>query len=69
VIRVTTAAKIQMPSPDQVWSLTPGANHFESEMPDAVAARLARLQAEGTVTVEIVDGKGSVSAWTKATAS
>ncbi len=63
MIRVTTHTKVQMPSPDQGWTCTPGANHFDSEIPDAVAARLAKLQTDGVVKVERLDGTGSVSPW------
>lgn len=56
--RITTQTKLVMASPDQGWSLTPGANHFETDMPDAVAKQLAKLQAAGTVKVEVLDGSG-----------
>jgi hypothetical protein len=63
MIRITTAEKIQFASPDQTWSLTPGANHFESDMPDAVEARLSTLQSEGAITIETLDGNGGANPW------
>jgi hypothetical protein len=60
--RITSQSNVQMASPDQGWSLTPGANHFESDMPEAVAAHLVRLTKDGFVKVEVIDG-AQVSDW------
>lgn len=60
--RITTENKVQIASPDQVWSLTPGANHFDTEMPIAVAKQFAKLAAEGAITVELIEG-GVVRPW------
>lgn len=60
--RITTQTKIQMASPDQGWSLVPGANHFESDMPEAVATQLVRLSKDGIVKVETIDGE-QVTDW------
>jgi hypothetical protein len=63
MIRVTTAKRIQISPPDQTWSLVIGANHFESEMPAAVSTQLAKLQADGSITVETIDGNGHITPW------
>jgi hypothetical protein len=62
MIRVTTPTKVTVPPPNQGWSLTPGANHFETDMPDAVAEQLAKLQTSGALKVEVLDG-AAVTDW------
>jgi len=63
MIRITTAAKVQIAHPNQTWSLVPGANHFDAEIPAAVSERLAELIDAGTVTVDVLDGTGRITTW------
>lgn len=62
MIRITSITNVPMPAPDQIWSCTPGANHFDTDMPPAVATRFRKLQTAGVVTVEVIDG-AHITAW------
>lgn len=63
MFRVTTTQNYAMPQPHAGWSLVPGHNHFEGDMPEPVAARLGALQKQGSVEVNTLSLDGVATPW------
>lgn len=63
MFKISASQKHVMPQPHAGWSLVPGSNHFEGEMPDQVAEHLHALQARGAVKVEVLNDKGESQPW------
>jgi hypothetical protein len=59
LVRVTSSRKLVMAQPHAAWSLAQGANHFEGELPEEVAAAYHELVENGLITVELIDAKGN----------
>ncbi len=63
MFRVTTTQSYAMPQPHAGWALVPGNNHFEGDMPEAVAARLSALQKQGAAQVHTLSSDGVATPW------
>jgi len=64
LIKVTSADKRRIDSPNAAWSLVEGANHFEGDVPEEVAKVYAKLIADEVIKVERIDGEGKAHSWT-----
>ena len=63
MLKITAAERFVMPHPNQGWSLSEGANHFDEEPPEAVVKKLEELVAKGFVKVEVLDADAKSTPW------
>lgn len=52
MIKITCAKRVVIAQPNAGWSCSPGANHFDEAMPEAVSERFAELEKSGEVKIE-----------------